>query len=310
MQPMPPMQIVARFYRFTPVAAPEALRTEARAAFAAAGVRGTLLIAREGINGTLAGPRAGIDAAMAFLRALPGCADLTWEESTAGAPPFARLKVLVKPEIVTMGAPEADPAAQVGRHLGARDWNALLARPDVTVIDTRNAYEVALGSFEGAVDPGTRRFRDFPAWWAEHGARFGNGPVAMFCTGGIRCEKATSYLLAHGVREVYHLEGGILSYLAEVPEAESRWRGECFVFDERVSVGHGLAPGRAELCHACRRPLRPEDTRHPDHEPGVACRHCAAETSAADKARYRERQRQMRLAAARGARHLGPLGAT
>ncbi|RBI82605.1 rhodanese-related sulfurtransferase [Rhodosalinus halophilus] len=300
------MTRIARFYHFAPVADPEAVRQNARAALAAAGVKGTLLIAREGLNGTLAGPPEAIAVAMQALRAVPGFAALDWTESEADDMPFARLKVLVKAEIVTMGAPEATPSARVGTHVAPADWNDLIQRPDVTLIDTRNDYEVALGSFAGAIDPGTRRFRDFPAWWAEHGARFGNGPVAMFCTGGIRCEKATSFLLSQGVDEVYHLEGGILGYLETVPEEKTLWRGECFVFDGRISVGHGMRPGKAVLCHACRRPLRPEDTRHPDHEPGVSCRFCAAETSAADKARYRERQRQMRLAQARGLRHLGP----
>ena len=300
------MPVVARFYRFAAIADPGAVRDAARAALGNAGVRGTLLIAQEGINGTLAGSEMALGAALAFLRSLPGCTGLRFEESEAEAEPFARLKVLVKPEIVTMGTPGVNPAERVGTHVAPADWGALIRRPDVTVIDTRNDYEVALGSFAGAVDPGTRSFRDFPAWWRANGARFGNGPVAMFCTGGIRCEKATSFLLSEGVAEVYHLDGGILNYLEAVPEEESLWHGECFVFDQRVSVRHGMRPGQALLCHACRRPLRPEDAEHPDHETGVSCRYCASETSASDKARYRERQRQMRLAQLRGARHMGP----
>ncbi|MFP4238817.1 rhodanese-related sulfurtransferase [Rhodosalinus sp.] len=303
------MPVVARFYRFAQIDDPAAVRAAARAALGEAGVRGTLLIAEEGINGTLAGSELALGAALAFLRSLPGCAGLRFEESEAETEPFARLKVLVKPEIVTMGTPGVRPAERVGTHVAPEDWGDLIRRPDVTVIDTRNDYEVALGSFQGAVDPGTRRFRDFPAWWRANGARFGNGPVAMFCTGGIRCEKATSFLLSEGVQEVYHLDGGILNYLESVPEDESLWHGDCFVFDGRVSVGHGLRPGQAVLCHACRRPLRPEDVRHPDHEPGVSCRYCASETSAEDKARYRERHRQMRLAQARGRQHMGPQGA-
>jgi UPF0176 protein len=197
-----------------------------------------------------------------------------------------------------------DPRAGVGHYVPPAKWNALIESPDVAVIDTRNAYEVAIGTFRGAVDPGTKSFRDFPAWWEANKARFHNKRVAMFCTGGIRCEKSTNYLLGQGVEEVYHLKGGILKYLEEVPEAESLWHGDCFVFDGRVSVGHGLRRGPHLLCHACRRPILPEDRAHPDYEAGVACHHCAQETTEADKARFRERQRQLRLAAERGERHI------
>jgi UPF0176 protein len=184
-----------------------------------------------------------------------------------------------------------------------RDWNALIAAPDVAVIDTRNDYEVSLGTFQGAVDPGTRRFRDFPAWWHAHRDQFVGKRIAMFCTGGIRCEKSTNWLLGQGVTDVYHLQGGILQYLADVPEAESAWQGECYVFDDRVSVGHGLVPGGYATCGACRRPVI--DRASPLFEEGVACAQCVGEYDAADRARFRERQRQMTLAAARGRRHLG-----
>ena len=299
------MFTVAALYRFTPFENPEALRAPLERACAAHGVTGTLLLAREGINGTIAGSRAGIDAALAHIRALPGCAGIEWKESIAAAPPFGKLKVRVKREIVTMGQPGVNPRARAGRYVAARDWNDLIRQPDVAVIDTRNDYEVAIGTFEGAVDPGTASFRDFPAWWEENRHRFHNKRVAMFCTGGIRCEKSTNWLLSQGVEEVYHLQGGILKYLEEVPEAESLWRGSCFVFDERVSVGHGLVEGPHELCHACRRPILPEDRARPEFEEGVSCHHCLGETSAADKARFRERQRQIALARARGDRHLG-----
>jgi UPF0176 protein len=224
--------------------------------------------------------------------------------STASERPFARLKVRLKREIVTMGQPGVDPRAATGHYVDPADWNALIRSPDVAVIDTRNAYETAIGTFEGAVDPQTDRFRDFPAWWAANAHRFHNKRIAMFCTGGIRCEKSTNWLLSQGVENVYHLKGGILRYLEEVPEADSTWRGDCFVFDGRVSVGHGLTEGPHILCHACRRPILPEDKARPEYEEGVSCHHCAAETSEQDKARFRERQRQIALARARGERHL------
>uniref|UniRef100_UPI0035C86A4A oxygen-dependent tRNA uridine(34) hydroxylase TrhO n=1 Tax=Citreimonas sp. TaxID=3036715 RepID=UPI0035C86A4A len=218
--------------------------------------------------------------------------------------PFARMKVRVKREIVTMGQPDVDPLARVGHHVDPSDWNALIRSPDVAVIDTRNAYETAIGTFNGAVDPSTGSFRDFPAWWEANKQRFHNKRIAMFCTGGIRCEKSTNYLLGQGVPEVYHLKGGILKYLEDVPEEDSEWRGACFVFDGRVSVEHGLREGPHDLCHACRRPILPDDRARPEFEAGVACHHCAHETSVEDKARFRERQRQIALARARGERHL------
>ena len=298
------MQIVAALYHFTRFRDPDALRAPLRAVCEAGGVRGSLLVAREGINGTIAGPRAGIDAVLAHIRALPGCADLDWKESTASEPPFARMKVRLKREIVSMGVPGIDPKAAVGHYVRPADWNALISAPDVAVIDTRNDYEVAIGTFEGAENPGTSRFRDFPAWWQANKERFHNKRIAMFCTGGIRCEKSTNYLIEDGVEAVYHLKGGILKYLEDVPEEESLWRGDCFVFDERVSVGHGLREGPHLLCRACRRPLLPEDTKRPDYEEGVSCHQCRHEYSDADRDRFRERKKQIALARARGERHL------
>ncbi|SLN22153.1 putative rhodanese-related sulfurtransferase [Roseivivax jejudonensis] len=298
------MFTVAALYRFTPFDDPAALAPGIEAVARDGGVTGTLLLATEGLNGTVAGPGEGIAALLAHLRGLPGCADLEPKLSTATERPFARLKVRLKREIVTMGQPGVDPRAATGHYVSPSQWTEFIRDPEVAVIDTRNAYEVAIGTFEGAIDPGTDSFRDFPAWWAANRDRFHNRKIAMFCTGGIRCEKSTNWLLSQGVEEVYHLEGGILKYLEEVPEAESAWQGECFVFDGRVSVGHGLREGPHILCHACRRPIRPEDRQHPDYEEGVACHHCAAETSAEDKARFRERQRQIALARARGETHL------
>ena len=235
---------VAALYRFTRFADPAALKPALEQVARAGGVKGTLLLAGEGINGTIAGPRKGIDAVLAHIRALPGCADLEVKESLADEMPFLRLKVRLKREIVTMGVDGVDPVREVGTYVHPADWNALIARDDVAVIDTRNAYEVGIGSFTGAIDPGTQSFGDFPEWWRANAQRFAGKAVAMFCTGGIRCEKATSFLKGQGVDEVYHLKGGILKYLEDVPEAESAWQGACFVFDGRVSVGHGLAPRR------------------------------------------------------------------
>ncbi|MDP4034495.1 MAG: rhodanese-related sulfurtransferase [Pseudorhodobacter sp.] len=297
------MITIAALYHFSRFANPAALRLPLRALAERHGVKGTLLLAAEGINGTIAGPRAGIDAVLAHIRALPGCADLEWKEATAPEMPFGRLKLRLKREIVSMGQPDVDPKARVGHYVAAADWNALISDPDVAVIDTRNDYEVGIGSFAGAIDPATRSFRDFPAWWQKNRDRFHNKRIAMFCTGGIRCEKSTNYLLGQGVPEVYHLKGGILKYLEEVPQAESLWQGECYVFDQRVSVSHGLTPGSYDTCHGCRRPISAADKQRPEYEAGVSCHQCLHEHSAADRARFRMRQKQITLAAARGERH-------
>ncbi|MEM7521957.1 MAG: rhodanese-related sulfurtransferase, partial [Pseudomonadota bacterium] len=205
-------------------------------------------------------------------------------------------------EIVTMGQPDVDPAARVGAYVEAKDWNTLVNDPDVALIDTRNEFEVAIGTFDGAIDPKTQSFGDFPAWWEENKARFEGKRIAMFCTGGIRCEKSTNYLLGQGVPEVFHLKGGILKYLEQVPEEESTWSGNCFVFDARVSVGHGLKKGPHLLCHGCRQPILPQDMLRPEYEEGVSCHHCHAVTSEFDKNRFRERQKQLRLAATKEAK--------
>ncbi|MCB1310358.1 MAG: rhodanese-related sulfurtransferase [Sedimentitalea sp.] len=300
------MFTIAALYHFARFDDPAALKPALASLCCAQGVKGTLLLAPEGINGTIAGPRGGIDAVLAHVRALPGCADLEWKEATSLDAPFDRMKVRLKREIVTMGQPDVDPRARVGHYVEPADWNALIRSDDVAVIDTRNDYEVEIGTFEGAVDPQTRSFGDFPAWWQANRERFHNKRIAMFCTGGIRCEKSTNYVLGQGVEEVYHLKGGILKYLEEVPAEQSAWQGACFVFDNRVSVGHGLRQGPHLLCHGCRRPILPADRDRPEFEEGVSCHRCFAETSEADKARFRERQRQIALARARGERHLGP----
>ena len=294
------MLTVAALYHFTRFPDPAALKPDLLALATANQVKGTILLAPEGLNGTIAGPRLGIDAVLAHLRTLPGCGGLDWKESPAETQPFGRMKVKLKAEIVTMGQPGVDPTAAVGHYVSPQDWNALISQPDVAVIDTRNDYEVAIGTFAGAVDPATRSFRDFPAWWQANRERFHNKRIAMFCTGGIRCEKSTNWLMAQGVDKVYHLKGGILKYLEEVPQDQSLWQGECFVFDGRVSVGHGLVPGHTGLCHACRRPLRPGDQNHPDYERGVSCPQCRATYTEADRDRFRERQQQADLARGRG----------
>ena len=303
---MSAMYTVAALYHFTKFEDPAVLKAPLAAACRANDVMGTLLLAREGINGTIAGPREGIDAALAHIRALPGCANFEWKESSASVPPFNRMKVRLKKEIVTMGQPDVDPTAAVGSYVDPSDWNELIKSPDVAVIDTRNDYEVAIGTFDGAIDPETKSFGEFPAWWEENKERFHNKRIAMFCTGGIRCEKSTNFLMGQGVEDVYHLKGGILKYLEEVPQGDSTWDGECFVFDARVSVGHGLEEGPHILCFACRRPLLPEDRERAEYEHGVSCHQCAGETSERDKGRFRERQKQIALSAARGESHVGP----
>ena len=298
------MYTIAALYHFTRFADPAAYKGRLAQTAFAHGVTGSLLLAPEGINGTIAGSNAGIAAVISQIRALPGCADLEWKESASPTPPFAKMKVRLKREIVTMGQPDVDPVARTGNYVVATDWNDLINRDDVAVIDTRNDYEVAIGSFDGAIDPGTQSFGEFPAWWQANKHRFHNKKIAMFCTGGIRCEKSTNYLLGQGVKDVYHLKGGILKYLEDVPQKESTWQGECFVFDGRVSVGHGLEIGPHLMCYACRRPILPEDRNRPEFETGVSCHHCNAETSQNDKARFRERQKQVTLARARGTDHL------
>ncbi|MEO1679070.1 MAG: rhodanese-related sulfurtransferase [Pseudomonadota bacterium] len=297
------MHHVAAFYRFADLPDPEALCAPLQALGADHGLAGTVLVAAEGVNGTVAGSRAGLEALLGHLRAWPDCAALDGKWSTAAEMPFSRFKVRLKREIVTMGRADIRPANGTGTYVPPAAWNALISDPDTVTIDTRNAYETRIGSFEGALDPEIESFGDFPAWWAAHRDRFAGKRIAMFCTGGIRCEKSTALLRAEG-REVYHLEGGILRYLEEVPEPDSLWHGECFVFDQRVALGHGLAEGDAQLCHACRRPVTQADMVSPDWEQGVSCPLCISEFSDADRERFRERQRQIALAAARGARHL------
>ncbi|MES2860469.1 MAG: rhodanese-related sulfurtransferase [Pseudomonadota bacterium] len=299
---------VAALYRFAAVADPAALRAHLED-LCAEDVRGTLLAAHEGVNGTIAGPEAAIDRVLDGLRAVPGFAGLDVKFSTTASMPFHRLKVRVKPEIVTLGLPDLDPAANAGTYVAPEDWNALISDPDTIVIDTRNDYEGEVGAFVGAVQPNTVTFRDFPAWFQREGRALLDRPtppkVAMYCTGGIRCEKATALLKSEGVEDVFHLQGGVLRYLETIPEAESLWHGECFVFDERVAVGHGLSQGTHSLCRGCRMPVSLEGRTSPHFVEGVCCERCHESRSEAQRQAALERDRQVRIAEALGIAHIG-----
>lgn len=299
---------IAALYKFTALPDCEKLKPAITEHCRASGIRGTLLLAPEGINGTIAGRPEAIDGLIGWIENgnLFGgrLRNAEVKYSFAGAMPFYRLKVRLKPEIVTLRAPEADPGKQVGAYVTPEDWNELIAQDDVVVIDTRNDYEYALGTFAGARDPQTESFTGFKDYVAGNLDPARDRKIAMFCTGGIRCEKASSYLLAQGFEEVYHLKGGILKYLETVPEGRSLWQGECFVFDERVSVTHGLEKGAAVLCRACRYPLTPADRQHSAFIEGVQCAHCA-DTDPAKKRRAAERQRQMVIAREKGIAHIG-----
>ncbi|PWV97152.1 UPF0176 protein [Hoeflea marina] len=288
---------VAALYHFARLADHPALQAPLAQLCCGLGVKGSILLAAEGINGTIAGDRAGIDAVLAHIRSIPGLEHLEHKESHAPRMPFRRMKVRLKKEIVTMGVEGIDPLVNVGAYVDPRDWNALIADPDTLVIDTRNDYEVAIGSFARAVDPETKSFREFPAWVEQAGldpeSETAPKRIAMFCTGGIRCEKATAFMRSRGFDNVFHLKGGILKYLEEVPEEESLWEGSCFVFDERVSVTHGLRIGDDTLCRACRTPQTAKDRASPLYEEGASCPHCHASRSEEDRARYRIRHRQM-----------------
>ena len=297
---------VAALYRFARLDAFDELRAPLAAFCCGRGIKGTLLLAREGINGTVAGSETAIAELIDYLQAIEGLAGLEVKYSSAAETPFHRMKVRLKREIVTMGVDDIDPSKSAGTYVAPADWNALISESDTIVIDTRNAYEVSIGTFKGAVDPATASFREFPAWVLAHREELAGRKVAMFCTGGIRCEKATAYVKSLGFRDVFHLKGGILKYLEEVPAEQSLWQGECFVFDERVSVSHGLAEGEAELCRACRHPLTPSELTSPKFAAGVSCPHCFDARSDDDRQRYAERQRQVELAQVRGrGRHIG-----
>lgn len=268
-------------------------------------VRGTLLLAQEGINGTVAGSQAGIDAVLAWLEQDPRLAGIVHKESYDPEMPFYRTKVKLKKEIVTMGVEGIDPLNVVGTYVKPQDWNALISDPDVVLVDTRNDYEVQIGTFKNAVNPDTETFREFPAYVEKNMDPAKQKKVAMFCTGGIRCEKSTAYMKEQGFEEVYHLEGGILKYLEEVKQEESLWEGECFVFDNRVSVDHDLNKGQYDQCHACRLPITEEDKLSEKYQKGVSCAHCFDKQTEKQRQRFEERERQVQIAEKRGESHIG-----
>ncbi|MCB1856033.1 MAG: rhodanese-related sulfurtransferase [Pseudomonadales bacterium] len=297
--------VVAALYKFVSLEDFHQLREPLLDRCLAAGTRGTLLLAREGINGTIAGSREAIDEVLAYLRADPRLADLEHKESLDAAMPFYRMKVKLKREIVTMGVPDIDPNQRVGTYVRPRDWNRLVNDPDVLLIDTRNAYEYGIGTFRGAIDPCTTSFREFPEYVRTRLDPGKHRKVAMFCTGGIRCEKASAFMLQEGFEEVYHLQGGILKYLEEVPEEESTWQGECFVFDNRVAVNHRLEKGQYDQCYGCRHPITEQDKLSEKYQKGVCCPGCYDTLSDEQQARFRERQKQVELARERGESHVG-----
>lgn len=297
--------VVAALYRFAKFPDFESRREVLLNLMLEQQVRGTLLLAAEGINGTIAGSRAGIDAVLAWLQEDERFAGIDVKESYVDANPFYRTKVKLKKEIVTMGVEDIDPNHIVGTYVEPRDWNALISDPDVLVLDTRNKYEVEIGSFENAVNPETDSFREFPQYVQDNLDPGQHKKVAMFCTGGIRCEKSTAYLKKMGFDEVYHLKGGILKYLEEVPKSETRWQGECFVFDNRVTVNHDLERGNYDQCHACRMPITEDDKNSEHYQQGVSCPHCYDKHSRDQIRRFAERERQVKLANKRGENHIG-----
>lgn len=297
--------VVAALYKFVSLEDFHELREPLLNACIAAGTRGTLLLAQEGINGTIAGSREAIDQVLTYMRRDPRLSDLDHKESFDDHMPFYRMKVKLKKEIVTMGVAGIDPSQRVGTYVEPRDWNALVNDPDVLLIDTRNDYECGIGSFKGAVDPKTQSFREFPAYVRSHLDPGKQKKVAMFCTGGIRCEKASAFMLKEGFEEVYHLQGGILKYLEEVPSADSIWEGECFVFDNRVAVDHKLEKGQYDQCYGCRHPITEQDKLSEKYQKGVCCPLCYDSLTPEQRARFSERQKQIELAAERGEVHVG-----
>jgi UPF0176 protein len=299
--------LITALYYFTDLPDIEAMQDSIYEKLREQKIKGTILLAKEGINGTIAGDEEDVRSALAYLRNDPRLSQMMHKESWAEEQPFVRLKVRLKKEIVTMGVPGVDPTARVGTYVQPKDWNALISQQDVVLIDTRNTYETKMGSFEGAIDPRTESFQDFPQWVKQTENLKPDTKIAMFCTGGIRCEKASSYMLQEGFKEVYHLQGGILKYIEEIPEPESMWNGECYVFDRRVSVDHNLEPGRFELCMACGFPVEDEDKESPNYIEGIACPACHDQTSDERKERFAERHKQIQLAKARQEEHFDVL---
>ena len=297
--------VVCAMYKFVRLENFKELRQPLQQTMEDNGVKGTLLLANEGINGTVAGSREGIDALLNWLKLDERLADIVYKESFDEVMPFYRTKVKLKKEIVTMGVEGIDPREVVGTYVKPKDWNALIQDPEVFVVDTRNDYEIEIGTFEGAVNPNTETFREFPDYVAKNMDPAKHKKVAMFCTGGIRCEKSTAFMKEQGFEEVYHLEGGILKYLEEVPEEETTWQGDCFVFDNRVAVNHKLEKSIYDQCYACRMPITEEDKQSEHYVMGISCHHCVDKMTDEQKARFAERQKQIELAKQRGEEHIG-----
>lgn len=297
--------VVCALYKFVALEDYQNLRQPLLATMENNRIRGTLLLAKEGINGTVAGSRQGIDRLLEWLEQDPRLKHIDRKESQTDKPPFKRTKVKLKREIVTMGVEDINPKRVVGTYVEPKNWNQLINDPDVILVDTRNDYEVQVGTFKNAINPETNSFREFPHYVKNQLNHQKNKKIAMFCTGGIRCEKSTALLKEQGFDEVYHLKGGILKYLEEIPETESLWQGECFVFDDRVTVNHQLEKGNYDQCHACRLPITAADKANEKYRQGVSCPHCFDDTTPKQRARYRQRQQQINLAKERGEAHIG-----
>ena len=299
------MHAICALYKFTRLDDFEEIQLPLRSFLDSLSVKGTLLLAREGINGTISGTKVSLEKVLDYLQSDPRFLDLEFKFSYSKKIPFKRLKVKLKKEIVTMGLTEIDPTHSAGTYVKPKDWNELINDPDVVLIDTRNNYEYEIGSFKGAINPNTETFREFPSFTKNTLEQYREKKIAMFCTGGIRCEKSTAYLKSEGFKNVFHLQGGILKYLEEVNEDESLWEGECFVFDDRVAVKHNLEQGQYDQCHACRFPITEEDTMHPHYEKGASCPRCFGTKNSSQMSRYREREKQVKLAKQRGEEHIG-----
>ena len=299
------MHAICALYKFTRLDDFEEIQLPLRSFLDSLSVKGTLLLAREGINGTISGTKVSLEKVLDYLQSDPRFLDLEFKFSYSQKIPFKRLKVKLKKEIVTMGLTEIDPTHSAGTYVKPKDWNELINDPDVVLIDTRNNYEYEIGSFKGAINPNTETFREFPSFTKNTLEQYRDKKIAMFCTGGIRCEKSTAYLKSEGFKNVFHLQGGILKYLEEVKEDESLWEGECFVFDDRVAVKHNLEQGQYDQCHACRFPITEEDTMHPHYEKGASCPRCFGTKNSSQMSRYREREKQVKLAKLRGEEHIG-----
>jgi UPF0176 protein len=297
--------IVCALYKFTPLDDYTSMRQPLFDFMHDRNIKGTLLLASEGINGTVAGSREAIDQLLQHLKSDPRLNELEHKDSLDSGNPFYRTKVRLKKEIVTLGIEGIDPLHTVGTYVEPKNWNALISDPETLLIDTRNDYEIGIGTFKNAVNPKTESFREFPAYVEQTLDPSTQQNVAMFCTGGIRCEKSTAYLKELGFENVYHLKGGILKYLEEVPEEESLWEGECFVFDNRVAVDHSLAKGKYDQCHACRTPITDKNKQSEHYEKGISCPHCFDKSTSKQKARFQEREHQIQLARERGEDHIG-----